>query len=203
MQEVIRPFNPALIFLRRGPVPEALEINFADRGEGFKDFVIALTTKTAYAENNNLRGYDGMVRFWEEGISIYQQLFEQYTIDKLLVDNSGEDWAGYQQEVLDFLQIPSHPELQLAKAQAKAYLGSYQLRSGGETWQVWYDDRLGSLRLNKFILLPTDKHVFLINSHHFEVHFQTGPQDTISGFEIKGRDIDYLKLVGTEGIKLN
>jgi hypothetical protein len=199
MEEVIRPFNPALIYLRRGPVGEALEINIADRGEGFREFLIKLTSRTAYAKQHDLKGYDGMVTFWEELVAIYEELFERYSIDKLLIENPGEDWPVYNLQALDFLGIPHHPELQITFSEAQKYLGSYTLQPGGENWPVWYDDRLGCLRLNRYILIPDGEARYLINSHHFMVNFQVNSAGLPTGFTISGRDIDYLKLVGFKG----
>jgi hypothetical protein len=202
MEGVIQSFKPALIYLRRGPVAEALEMNIADRGEGFQDFLIKHTSRTAYANQHDLQGYDGMVAFWEELIAIYEELFERYSIDKLLIENPREDWPAHNNQALDFLGIPHHPEPQISSSEAEKYLGSYTLKPGRESWPVWYDDRLGCLRLNRYILIPDGDDRFLINSHHFVVSFQVDSSGNSIGFTIGGRDIDYLQLVGVRGEKV-
>jgi len=202
MQEVIRPYHPALVYLRRGPVAEALKLNFADRGEGFRDFVIDFTSGTKYSKAHQLTGYDGMVTFWQDLIAIYEELFERYTIDRLLIENPREDWAAYNRQALEFLGIAPHPDPKLSKSDAHKYLGEYRLQHNDESWTVQYDNELQALRLNKFILIPQTGDHFLISSHHFEIQFITGAGGQVTGFEVGGRDIDYLQLVGTHGIKV-
>ncbi len=202
MEDIIRLYAPALIYLKKEDIPAALAQNFENRGEGFRDFVMDFVLNTPYAQARNFTIYDDMVQFWVDCWAILDEIYTCYTIDKLAIENSTGDWVRYNQEVLDFLGLPCRLDPILSKLQSQKYCGEYAIEGKNETWRIWYSDTHTCLMLNRtLMLIPTADNRFLVSSLHFEVVFEENRSGDITSFRIEGQDIDYLKLVGTTGYR--
>jgi hypothetical protein len=204
LQEVIRPLKPVLIYLTQANLPNALEKNFGDRGEGFKNFVIEFATGTPYARGRNLVGYDGMVAFWRGFETLTDKLFAECPIDKLMIDVSSRDWVNYHQQITHFLSIPLIPEKTIPADEAARYVGTYLDEKRDREFDIKLEDQ--KLTANIFLKVRTpliykEENVFLTEGWHFEIRFLPDEAGAITKLVIEGRDIDYLSLVGTKAVK--
>jgi thymidylate kinase len=200
LQALIEPLNPTLVYLVQGDVASALERSFKDRGTGFKDYVIQFATGLPLAKRRGWQGYEGMVMYWREFVTLTDELFDRHRIRKIKVDNSAGNWDDCNQQVLDCLAIPLIPELRVSPSDAARLVGLYKDRRTGREFTVQYED--GGLTINVFLgvrtkLVPRADKEFLTEGWHFDISFEPdGPSGTMV-MRIGGRDVDYVRLVGT------
>jgi thymidylate kinase len=200
LQEIVEPLNPALVYLVQPDIVNALARNFGDRGDGFKDYVIQYATSTPYATQRGLEGYEGMVTFWRDFVSVTDELFHNYHISKLMIDSSVGDWDGHDHRVLEFLSIPPVQEHTVSRGEALRFVGTYRDEKNSRQFTVQYLD--SELAVNLFLntktrLIRKTERVFWAAGWYFEVSFEADDTGRISTLRIDGRDVDYLSLVGT------
>lgn len=200
LQTLIEPLNPTLVYLVQEDIDGALEQNFEGRGKGFRNDVIQYATGTPLAKRRGWEGYAGMVMFWREFVSMTDELFERYHIRKLKIDNSAGNWDSYNRQVMEYLSVPLIPEEQVPESEAMELIGVYKDRRSGEEFAVCYED--GKLSINLFLNVQTRlvrraERVFLAEGWHFEVSFESDGFNGATAMRIGGKDVDYLRLVGT------
>jgi thymidylate kinase len=205
LQKVIQPLNPALVYLTQRDVRGALERNFRNRGEGFQRFVIDYATGTPYAKSRGLEGYDGMVAFWQDFVTLTDALFDRYAIDKIKIENSAGEWERYHQKVMTFLSTPLLKDPTLSEQDAQQYVGVYRDKTARAAYPVVYDN--GNLLINFFHnawarLIPHRLGVFCAEGWYFEIQFAQDHTGEVTGLVFCGEDVDYLKLVGTAAEKV-
>jgi len=200
LQALIEPLDPTLVYLVQENVDRALERNFKDRGKGFRDYVIQYATDTPLAQRRGWEGYEGMVMFWREFVTVTDELFQRYHIRKLKIDNSAGNWDEYNRQALQCLSIPLTPEQRVSQSEAMRLTGAYKDRGSGKEFTVGYED--GELSINLFLnartrLVQRAENLFWAEGWHFEVSFESDGLSEASVMRIGGRDVDYLPLVDT------
>lgn len=205
IQEVIRPLKPALVYLVHPDITLALEENFRNRGAGFQDFVIKLTTSTPIASQKGWAGYDGMLQFWRGFVELTDMLFQVYDIDKAAIDVSAGAWEVCQLEVTGFLGLSLMDDPRIDPQAADKFVGEYQFEDG-KYCRVRYEG--GYLVTDAFMNVETKLILnkdaeFLVAKWHFELLFEfDGDSGEAVSFKIGGRDIDYLRAVGLRAEKV-
>lgn len=203
---LIEPLDPVLVYLAQPDVRQALERNFANRGPGFEEFVIDLVAGKPYAVSRGWTGYEGMVRYWQDFVALTDELYDRLDMSKIRIDNSAGDWAAYDRQVLDYLSIPLVPEPATSPAQSMSLAGVYKARESGQEFPVTYEGgELGvSLLSNaKSRLIPLGSNRFLAQGWHFELSFEGDGWGKAGLLRIGGKDVDYLRLVGTEADRIS
>lgn len=203
---VIEPLDPMLVYLVQENVDGALERNFRSRGDGFRDFVIQLTTETPVATCRGWQGYEGMTAFWREFVAMTDDLFDRWPMRKIRVDNTDGNWDDCNLEVLHYLDIPYTPEFSAEHQEAPRYIGMYRDPNSGRIFDVAYEDEV--LTINVFInvrtrLVRVEKDEFITEGWHFRIIFKPEDDTLANVMRIEGRDIDYLKLVGTQAERVD
>lgn len=138
--------------------------------------------------------------YWREFVTLTNELFDRHRIRKIRVDNSADNWDDCNRQVLDCLAIPLAPELRVPPSEASRLVGLYKDRGSDREFTVQYED--GRLTINVFLnvrtkLVPRSDKAFLTEGWHFEITFEPdGPGGTMV-MRIGGRDVDYVRLVGT------
>ncbi len=205
LQALIEPLNPTLVYLVQQDVDKALERNFKDRGKGFEHFVIRLVADLPLAKQRGWQGYEGMVIFWREFVTLTDELFRRFHLSKLEINNSAGEWDNYRRQVMQYLALPLVPERGLSPTEALGLVGRYKDSKSGHEFTVRYE--AGELTLNLFLnvrtrLVRQAEKVFLAEGWHFEVSFESDGLSGAGVMRIGGRDVDYLALVGTIADKL-
>jgi hypothetical protein len=200
LQALIEPLNPTLVYLVHGDVASALERSFKDRGTGFRDYVIEFVTGLPLAKRRGWQGYEGMVRYWCEFVTLTDELFDRHRTRKIRVDNSAGNWDDCNQQVLDCLAIPLVPERRVSSGEAASLVGLYKDRKSDREFTVRYE--AGALTINVFLrvrtkLVPRAHGEFLTEGWHFEISFEPDGSGGSMMMRIGGRDVDYLRLAGT------
>jgi hypothetical protein len=206
LQAIIEPLNPFLVYLVQEDVGGALRRNFANRGKGFEDFVIHLSTSTPLAKQRGWEGYEGMVMFWREFVSVTDELFQKYHIRKLMLDTSTGNWDDCRRQVMESLSLPLRLDPIVTKQEALELVGVYKDQSSDKEFTVQYE--AGELTVDIFLkvrtrLVKRAEKVFLTEGWHFEISFEAADGSSrINRMRIGGRDVDYLSLVGTVAEKM-
>lgn len=192
--------NPTLVYLVQEDVDRALERNFRSRGSEFRDFVIRYATDTPIAKRRGWEGYEGMVLFWKEFVAVTDELFRRHRIRKVKIDNTAGDWDDYNRQVMECLSVSMIPERGISESEAMRLVGVYKDRRNGKEFTVNYEG--GELTINLFLRVRTrlvrgTAKAFLTEGWHFEVSFEPDGLSGTSVMRINGKDVDYLRLVGT------
>lgn len=107
VQQIAQKINPVLIYFRQTDPINSLRRICALRGPEFEQELLTNMESFPYLKRRNLQGLDGLSQLWVETQQITDQLFAEYTIRKLAVENSDGNWAEYYQRIFDFLQLES------------------------------------------------------------------------------------------------
>lgn len=107
VQAITQSLNPILIYVRQNDVVDALEKICTLRGPAFEQELIRNMEQFPYRNQRKLKGLGGVAALWSEINEITDALFESYTIRKLAIETSGRNWQAYQQQILDFLDLPA------------------------------------------------------------------------------------------------
>ena len=205
LQGVIRAANPALIYLIHPDIPGALEKNFLNRGPRFEGFVTEFVSNTPIAQAMGWKDRVGVVKFWSEFVAVTDALFQEFDMEKLAVDVSGDSWEQYHQQVLNFLGLTWIADPEIGSDRAAKFVGHYQFSEGGKIHTIQYKN--GVLVTDIFVnvateLIPKNGLTFLTDKWHFELIFDIDHAGEVTSFSVGGRDIDYLKAVGLKAVKV-
>ena len=197
--------RPALLYLDPGDLEAALARNFQNRGEGFRDYVIAYCTGTLFAKKHALTGYAGMVAFWHAFVSITAELFERWPYAKCAVSIAATEWESHYQQMLDFLSIPYVAERNLPPQTITRLTGTYADMSQDQMFEVSVqDDRLMiDIRGVPTRLVPLNEDVYAVAGWHFTAQFTTDDSGQITQLIINGADVDYFALAGTRASRVS
>jgi deoxyadenosine/deoxycytidine kinase len=107
VQQLVRQLNPVLIYFHQIDPANSLRRTCAIRGPEFEQELLTNMESFPYLKSRNLKGLDGLSQLWLQSQQITDQLFEEYTIRKVAIENSTGNWTDYYQRILDFLQLES------------------------------------------------------------------------------------------------
>lgn len=101
--DIIKPFNPAVIYLKNDDIASAVE-KAAKQREGWLDGVIDYHTNGAYGKSINASGFEGYISCLEERRRRELEILPQLSIESLVVDNPHRDWQSAYRLIGEFLQ---------------------------------------------------------------------------------------------------
>lgn len=104
IENIINKLNPKLIYYYQESVRETIKRVAEVRDKSWINFVIGYICNQAYGKRNNLNGFDGTVKFFEDRRKLELELLERLTINKLILDNSGYNWGSCYNEINGFLE---------------------------------------------------------------------------------------------------
>jgi hypothetical protein len=102
--EAVGPLAPAVVYLRQTDVPAALRRVSDQRGPEWVTYQVDWKLASPYAERRSLRGYDGLVRLYEDYVALCLELLEQLRLPKLVVERDG-NWSRARSAVRAFLSL--------------------------------------------------------------------------------------------------
>lgn len=94
--EIIRPLNPAVVYINPPSAREAVGRVLAERGEGWLNAVIDYHTSQGYGKQNNLSGYEGYLTCLEERRTRELNILRALGLDYYIVgqDMDAEEFAA-------------------------------------------------------------------------------------------------------------
>ena len=206
LEALIQPLDPALVYLAQEDVEGALERNFNHRGTDFKYYVIELATSTPLARERGWEGYQGMLLYWQEFVTLTDELFQRFPGKKIKIDNTAGDWEAYNRQALGYLGLPLIAEQNILSTEALNLIGLYKDRKTGKEFLVGLES--GELTINLFLnvrsrLVRHSQNTFAAEGWPFEIRFNTDGLRGAHEMKIGGINVDYLPLVGTVADKMS
>jgi hypothetical protein len=102
LAQIVRPLQPALIYLDAGRVRPTLKRVAKTRPPEWLEFVIGYHTQQGHGQAHGWKGFDGLVKFYEMRQAIEVDLLPRLPWPHTRVPHS--DWAADQQQVTAFLE---------------------------------------------------------------------------------------------------
>ena len=104
-EEIVQPLQPAFIYLRPGNANSHSREISTHRGPEWANKVSAYVEQTAYARSHELRGEEGMHRFWSDYAQLCDALVKQLSIPVLRIPTSPGHEEQMFSESVAFLRI--------------------------------------------------------------------------------------------------
>lgn len=101
--EIIKPLNPAVIYLKNDDIADAVG-KAARQREDWLDGVIDYHVNGAYGKSINAGGFDGYISCLEERQRRELEILPRLGIESLVVDNPQRDWESAYRVIGEFLQ---------------------------------------------------------------------------------------------------
>ena len=100
--EIIRPLNPAVIYLKNDDLEASVRRAAAER-PGWLDAVIEYHEGGAYGKRVGAAGFDGYIRCLRDRQARELNILAGLGMDHFIADNPQRDWAAAEREILAFL----------------------------------------------------------------------------------------------------
>jgi hypothetical protein len=98
------PLAPAVVYLRQTDLPTALGRVCDERGPEWVTYQTDWKLASPYAERRGLRGYDGLLRLYQDYVALCLALLADLRLPTLLVERDG-DWPRTRGAVRAFLSL--------------------------------------------------------------------------------------------------
>jgi len=196
IEQIIQPIHPCLIYLYQQDTAQALEKICARRGDETRSRLIAQATLSTYGQQRGLQGFDGMVKYWKDFRVLVEAAFSHFDASKLALENSARDWHTYEQNALDFLDLPAQEEAHVPLSHLERFVGTYifENNEGQQSClvqiendhlivdgmpQVWQRTRL----------IPRSRNEFTVASLPIQVIFEEDTDGVISSMRASGPEL--------------
>ena len=103
LTNVIRELNPIVIYLHPRDVTAALQHVRVERPKEWEDFVTWYLTEEEYGKTHDLKGYDGVIQFYEMRQKLEVGILHDLPIQQLVIEHSGDEWERCYEEIVNFI----------------------------------------------------------------------------------------------------
>lgn len=110
--ETVEILNPKLIYLTQpnicetiGRVARERVSTDKSRWEDWIDLVIKYIENSPYGKNNNLKGFEGAIEFFQARKKIELEVIDNLNIDKSVIDNPRYDWEEVLNKVISSIEV--------------------------------------------------------------------------------------------------
>jgi hypothetical protein len=124
--EIIQDLNPVLFYFQIRDIAAAFQEICEKRKKIWEQYFIQVIGQSLYGKRRQLNGFDGVLTFFREYQQLTTDLFSQFTIHKLALEDAQADWTACYHTICEFLQIPFKPEPVLPPQQLELFAGQYQ-----------------------------------------------------------------------------
>jgi len=139
--DVLRELNPVIVFLYRPDLRASLEKAFIARGDWWRRLILKRDDKHVYFKDHTYVDDDSMFAAVLFEQTRMMELFDGLQCAKIKIDTSGEDWEGYDRQILTYLGL-DFARMDAHACDLRQYTGTYRWRDGeGEDdWIIGYDE---------------------------------------------------------------
>ena len=103
LTNVIHELNPIVIYLHPRDVTAALQHVRVERPKEWEDFVTWYLTEEEYGKTHDLKGYDGVIQFYEMRQKLEVGMLHDLPIQQLMIEHSGDEWERCNEEFVNFI----------------------------------------------------------------------------------------------------
>lgn len=100
--EIIRPLNPAVIYLKNDDISENVKKAAGERG-GWLESVIDYHVNGAYGKSIGAQGFDGYISCLEERQKRELRILSQLSAESLVVENAHRNWDAAYEKIKEYL----------------------------------------------------------------------------------------------------
>lgn len=199
--EVCRCWEPVLFYFFQSDYSKTLRRICTRRGQFIERLYITRVEQSAFGQRRGLRGFEGLVQFWEAVKEIAEQLLTALDIPKLAIENSAGHWRDYYGQICDFLALPWGGEPTPAEEYLQRFVGTYTCQHRGTIREFTVQVDQGHLVIRNFPrlwpedrLIPKADNVFYVASWPFEIIFQADASGVIQSMRRETQAGDWEKL---------
>jgi thymidylate kinase len=206
VEEILRSADPCLIYLYQEDLAQALRTICERRAGDTRDRLIRNATQYPYGLRMGLSGFEGMVAFWTDYRRLADEATQATGFATLAIETGAGDWPTYQQQALDFLEVPPTGGVVVPSTELQRFVGTYvpldaaDVGQGNATVrlendylvvdglpQVWPHTRLTA----------TSAHTFDIDSLPFAITFATDSAGVVDRMIVTGPELLSGTVAGT------
>jgi molybdopterin-guanine dinucleotide biosynthesis protein len=100
----IKPLRPLLIYFNQDDVDRAIRAVAAERGDAWVTYQLNWKLTSPYAVRHGLAGLEGLVELYRDYRKLTDRLYADLDIPKISIENSGREWAKYE-EIIDSILL--------------------------------------------------------------------------------------------------
>lgn len=102
--DVLDVLKPAVIYLRRDDLAAALRAICDERGSAWEAYQTGWKLASPYAMRRSMRGFDGLVRFYQDYRDVCDDIFARLDVPKLAIRHTG-GWERHYDDIRGFLEL--------------------------------------------------------------------------------------------------
>lgn len=99
----VKNLKPKIIYLNQPSIRVTIECAAKERGNEWINAVIGYVEYSPYGQRNGLKGFDGVIKFFEARKKIEFEAMVRLNIDKAIIDNPNYDWEEVWNKVVSEL----------------------------------------------------------------------------------------------------
>ena len=103
----IKPLRPLLIYFHQDDVDRAIRTIAAERGDAWVTYQVNWKLASPYAVRHGLAGLEGLIELYRDYRQVTDQLYTDLDIPKISIENSGKEWAKYEEIIDSVLMDPA------------------------------------------------------------------------------------------------
>lgn len=95
----IKLLRPLLIYFHQDDVDRAIRTIAAERGDAWVTYQVDWKLAAPYAVRHGLAGLEGLIALYRDYRQLTDQLYADLDIPKISIENSGQEWAKYEETI--------------------------------------------------------------------------------------------------------
>jgi thymidylate kinase len=181
VERIVQPLEPRLVYLRQDDVGATLARATDMRANGHRELSVERAERSRYGQRRGLRGFDGLVAYWEAYRALTDRLVDRSALTRLTLP-SRIGWPARRRRLLAFLALPAArpPAGDLARF-AGQYEGTEVRVERGDLYAHDLPDRWRRLRL-----VPLGGAAFEVESLPHRVDFEEDGRGRVVGLRVTG-----------------
>lgn len=183
---IIKPLNPILIYFYQNDIQMALRTAYEQREDGWRRRVNDFVSDARFFKNRKLCGLDGYVEYNQVLRNITDNLYSEYNLKKISIENSGGDWKLYHHIIAEFLSVPL---VEADDVQHNDYTGVY--RDSESTRKCLIKKSDNKMEIHGWYTVPKclilkECDIFFVQGKLMELMFRRNKSGLVDAMEIKG-----------------
>ncbi|MBH5366706.1 hypothetical protein [Bradyrhizobium glycinis] len=103
----IKPLHPLLIYFHQDDVDRAIRRISAERGDSWVTYQVNWKLTSPYAVRHGYAGLGGLIELYRDYRRLTDGLYAELDIPKISIENSGMEWAKYEETIVSVLVNPA------------------------------------------------------------------------------------------------
>ncbi|MGM0379565.1 MAG: hypothetical protein ACQEQE_07445 [Bacillota bacterium] len=101
IEKIILDLNPIIIYLNKKNINRSFDLIKKQRSNKWYNFVLNYVTNQEYGKQNDLEGYEGLLKFYKDLNKFQLQLLSKLSIKNIIINDPHKDWKKTYKMILD------------------------------------------------------------------------------------------------------